>query len=40
MDAFNFYYQLGEYWFGMVSKNKGVLPVAKNCYIVAAENLN
>lgn len=40
MDAFNFYYNLGEYYFGLVIKNKGILPAAKACYIIAAENLN
>jgi hypothetical protein len=40
MDAYKFYWDLGEYYFSLVSKNKGILPAAKACYIIAAENLN
>lgn len=40
MDAFKFYWDLGEFYFGLVAKNKGILPAAKACYIIAAENLN
>ena len=40
MEAFKFYWDLGEFYFGLVTKNKGVLPAAKACYIIAAENLN
>jgi hypothetical protein len=40
MDAYKFYWDLGEFYFGLVPKNKGILPAAKACYIVAAENLN
>jgi hypothetical protein len=40
MDAYNFYWNLGEFYFGLVSKNKGILPAAKASYIIAAENLN
>ena len=40
MEAYKFYWDLGEYYFGLVSKSKGILPAAKNCYIIAAENLN
>lgn len=39
MEAFNIYYALGEYYFNLVSKNKGVLPAAKACYIIASENM-
>jgi hypothetical protein len=39
MEAYNFYFNLGEYYFNLVSKNKGVLPAAKACYIIASENL-
>lgn len=40
MEAFKFYWDLGEFYFGLVTKNKGVLPAAKACFIIAAENLN
>ena len=40
MEAFKYYWDLGEFYFGLVSKNKGILPAAKACYIIAAENLN
>ncbi len=40
MEAYKFYWDLGEYFFGLVTKSKGILPAAKNCYIIAAENLN
>ncbi len=39
MEAYNFYFNLGEYYFSLVSKNKGVLPAAKASYIIASENL-
>jgi len=40
MEAYKFYWDLGEYYFSLVAKNKGILPAAKACYISAAENLN
>ena len=40
MEAFNFYYQMGEYYFGLITKEKGLLPTAKACYVIAAENLH
>ncbi len=40
MEAFKFYWDLGEFYFSLVAKNKGILPAAKACYIIAAENLN
>lgn len=40
MEAYKFYWDLGEYYFSLVAKNKGILPAAKACYIIAAENLN
>lgn len=40
MEAYSFYWSLGEYYFSLVSKNKGILPAAKACYIIAAENLH
>lgn len=39
MEAYNFYYNQGEYYFNLVAKNKGVLPAAKACYIIAMENM-
>lgn len=39
MDAYNFYWNMGETYFGMASKNKGILPAAKAAYVIAAENL-
>lgn len=39
MEAHKFYWDLGEYYFGLVPKNKGILPAAKASYIIAAENL-
>lgn len=40
MDSYKFYWDLGEYYFGLVTKNKGILPAAKASYVIAAENLN
>lgn len=40
MDSYKFYYDLGDFYFNLVQKNKGILPAAKACYIIAAENLN
>ena len=40
MEAYRFYWDMGEYYFNLVSKNKGILPAAKACYIIAGENLN
>ena len=40
MDAYKFYWDLGEFYFGLVPKNKGILPAAKASYIIAADNLN
>ena len=31
---------MGNFFFDIASKNKGILPAAKACYIIAAENLN
>jgi hypothetical protein len=39
MDAVKFYEGLAEHYFNLVTKNKGVLPVAKAAYIVEIENL-
>lgn len=39
MEAYNFYWNLGEFYFSLVPKNKGILPAAKACYVIAAENL-
>jgi hypothetical protein len=39
MDAYQFYWNLGEYYFSFAAKNKGILPAVKACYIIAAENL-
>jgi hypothetical protein len=39
MEAYQFYWNLGEYYFSFASKNKGILPAVKACYIIAAENL-
>ena len=39
MDAYQFYWNLGEYYFGFAAKSKGILPAVKACYIIAAENL-
>ena len=39
MEAFNFYANLGEFYFSMREKNKGILPAVKECNIIAAENL-
>jgi hypothetical protein len=39
MEAYNFYWNLGEFYFSLVSKNKGILSASKACYIIAAENL-
>ena len=39
MDAYQFYWDLGEYYFSLVQKNKGILPAAKACYIIGIENL-
>ena len=40
MEAFNFYNNMGNYFFDLATKNKGILPAAKANYIIAAENLN
>ena len=40
MEAYNFYWEQGEFYLRLVPKNKGILPAAKACYIIAAENLN
>lgn len=39
MEAYQFYWNLGEYYFGFAAKSKGILPAVKACYIIAAENL-
>jgi hypothetical protein len=39
MDAHTFYWNMGETYFGLVAKNKGILPAAKAAYVIAAENL-
>ncbi len=39
MEAHKFYWDLGEFYFGLVPKNKGILPAAKASYIFATENL-
>jgi hypothetical protein len=39
MEAYNFYQNMGDYFFGLVQKDKGILPAAKAAYIIAAENL-
>ena len=40
MEAYSFYYSMGDHLFGLVTKGKGILPAAKACYIIAADNLN
>ena len=40
MESYKFYYDLGDFYFNQIQKNKGKLPAAKACYIIAAENLN
>lgn len=39
MQAYDFYAKLGDFYFSLVTKNKGILPAVKTCYIIAAENL-
>ena len=40
MEAFNFYNTMAGFYFDLAVKNKGILPAAKACYIIAAENLH
>jgi hypothetical protein len=39
MDAYNFYWNIGEFYFGHASKNKGILLTAKTAFVIAADNL-
>lgn len=40
MEAYHFYNGMAQFFFDTASKNKGILPAAKACYVIAAENLN
>jgi hypothetical protein len=39
MEAYKFYWDMGEFYFSLVTKSKGILPAAKACYIIAGQNL-
>jgi hypothetical protein len=40
MQAYEYYFNEGEHFFKLASQNKGILPAAKESYIIAATNLN